>query len=303
MKHKEWILLLISGILFGGCGLTKNTLLYHEGTHVGLQIKANPTDTLEPLSVNLGLERTVVAIVPPACPYKDDEAGKKGDLTKACFQGNPPSTDDTVNAGGHSGEALSVLSLFDLKSKTIEGFTLYQNFASGEAANILSRRLDEDKKNMIGKSVWDAGYTPSDTTPNRGPGGRFGEFGVHKSKAVVAFDNDQNHFDGNKHNVYQVRLANLIALVKDDQGDVAESLKNEIAAVKEKVEKFQGYYKGVEDEIKKLEDSVGTFKSIFKSAKADVTSLFTHLEAANYDGIFIGLCKMFLGDSICGGSK
>ena len=60
MKFKEWVFILISGILFTGCGLTKNTLLYHEGIKIGFQVKANPNDTLEPVSVNLGLDRNMI---------------------------------------------------------------------------------------------------------------------------------------------------------------------------------------------------------------------------------------------------
>lgn len=364
MKHKEWILLLIGGVFLGGCGITKNTLFYHEGTKVGFQVKLSPKDTLEPVSVNLGLDRSILAIVPPTCPYKDETAGT--DMAKACFKGQPPYSKnekgemvlkEPEQVGVHSGEALSVMSIFDLETKTVEGFTIYQNFASGEAANILSNRINLDKAALKTEDL-DASFTKlqqalrnisgvvsddtesneednadskggnkkktsnsitlqgsladkavySNTFSNRGPGGRFGRFGVYEPKTTVAFDNGQENL------YYEISLVStdlnsLLKALKNvklekitDKEKLEEILKELKEVVKifsndENVVALKSDIKTIKEEVENIKSSAEKVISLSKTALDDVKSLFTRLDPPEYDGIIKGFLKALFGSS------
>jgi len=293
----------------------------------------------------------MIAIVPPACPYKDETnessvAGTSGSvdnksLRKSCFKGKPPMQDGEAKpyegVGAHSGEALSILSLFDMETE-LRGVTINQNFASGQAAIILSERVKnagkgkfEGKVNgkidgkvegkiegkvdgkvdgkiegTVNGQVSSNHTLPEDSMkasfassvpPNRGPGGRFGRFGVPEPKAVIAFNNGQN-YDEDKYLDYKVRLAAAKDGLNGINTPEAKAFKVAIESLEKQIKEMKLSYEAAAKEVKTIESSIKSFKGIFSEAKNDVTSLFTHLDKVDYKGFLVSLFDMFFAGII-----
>lgn len=93
-------------------------LYFHESTKVAFAADYNTSDS-QPLSSSFGYKRRIVAVV----PAQEREIPDGG----------------TERNGTNSGEALSLVSKFNVRSGAQEGVVITNNFASGMAARILTR--------------------------------------------------------------------------------------------------------------------------------------------------------------------
>jgi hypothetical protein len=100
---------LVLGIAIMGMGCVNgNTLYFHESAKLGFSAEIKP-DMSEPVSTHIGFKRRVAAVIPPKNPAEND-----GEI--------------------HKGEALSLLSVFDVYAHWAKGVVVQSNFASGKAA-------------------------------------------------------------------------------------------------------------------------------------------------------------------------
>lgn len=102
-------------LVLGGCA--PKALYFHESTKVAFAADYNTSDT-QPLATSFGYKRRIVAVV-PAQERNIPEGG-------------------TERNGTNSGEALSLVSKFNVRAGREEGMTITNNFASGMAARIMT---------------------------------------------------------------------------------------------------------------------------------------------------------------------
>ena len=118
-KHRVIEILVLSGLASTGCA--QNALLFHETTKFSFTAEYKP-DSSQPLSSSLGYKRRIVAVVPPKEPVSQEHAN------------NPQAT--------HKGEALSLVSTFDVEAKGVLGVTIKNYIASGRAATAMTSQDD-----------------------------------------------------------------------------------------------------------------------------------------------------------------
>ena len=113
-------IVLLSGcsLLWSGCA---NELIFMERTKAAVSVDF-ATNPAEPVEVTAGYKRTILAMVPPKQPTSD--------------YANPRSV--------HQGEALSLISSFDLQYKRDDTELVVKNgFVSGKAASIIAKKPAE----------------------------------------------------------------------------------------------------------------------------------------------------------------
>ena len=110
--------LLLTAIAIGLSACAPKALYFHESTKVAFAADYNVSDT-QPLATSLGYKRRIVAVV-PAQERNIPDGG-------------------TERNGTNSGEALSLVSKFNVRAGAHEGIVITNNFASGMAARIMTR--------------------------------------------------------------------------------------------------------------------------------------------------------------------
>lgn len=104
-------------------------LYFHESTKVAFAADYNTSDT-QPLSTSFGYKRRIVAIVPA--------------------QERVIPSGGTERNGTNTGEALSLVSKFNVRAGRSEGVVITNNFASGMAARIMTRSVGSpDSLNVL----------------------------------------------------------------------------------------------------------------------------------------------------------
>ena len=93
-------------------------LYFHESTKVAFAANYNTSDS-QPVSTSFGYKRRIVAVV----PAQEREIPAEGN----------------ERDGTNRGEALSLVSKFNVRAGTGEGVTITNNFASGMAARLMTR--------------------------------------------------------------------------------------------------------------------------------------------------------------------
>lgn len=108
-------------LILTSMGCAQNALLFNETTRFSFTAEYKP-DSSQPISSSLGYKRRIVAIVPPKEPVAQEDAN------------NPQSV--------HKGEALSVVSTFDVEAKATLGAKISNYIASGRAATVMTSQPD-----------------------------------------------------------------------------------------------------------------------------------------------------------------
>ncbi len=110
-------------------GCAPKALYFHESTKVAFAADYNTSDT-QPLGTSFGYKRRIVAVVPAqerVIPFGGTERN-----------------------GTNTGEALSLVSKFNVRSGRTEGVVITNNFASGMAARIMTRSVGSpDSLNVL----------------------------------------------------------------------------------------------------------------------------------------------------------
>lgn len=112
-------LLLLAALGLGACA--PRALYFHETTKVAFAADYNVSDS-QPLATSFGYKRRIVAVVP----------SQERDIPEGGSERN----------GTNRGEALSLVSKFNVRAGTSEGIVITNNFASGMAARIVTRSVD-----------------------------------------------------------------------------------------------------------------------------------------------------------------
>jgi hypothetical protein len=107
----------ISMSILSGCSCVRNALVYYEGAKVGFTAEYKP-DSSQPVKAHLGFERRVVTLVPPENPLTEEER------------------DDPDKVS--NGDALAVVSTFDVVATATEGVEVHNYVATGRAAAVLT---------------------------------------------------------------------------------------------------------------------------------------------------------------------
>lgn len=102
------------------CACAPKALYFHESTKVAFAADYNTSDT-QPLATSFGYKRRIVAVVPA--------------------QERVIPVGGTERNGTNTGEALSLVSKFNVRASTSEGIVITNNFASGMAARIMTRSV------------------------------------------------------------------------------------------------------------------------------------------------------------------
>lgn len=140
MNTAHKLLIIIAAFVFTGC-ISSQALYFHERTKFGFSVQAKPEDPQEKLATHLGFKRQIIAIVPPKLVSK---------RTRNEIDGKPH-TDETEGDKYHEGEALSLVSTFDVTANALKSIHIHNNFASGQAAKNLvdvSNEVYQDSKNV-----------------------------------------------------------------------------------------------------------------------------------------------------------
>jgi hypothetical protein len=103
-------------------------LFFHESTKVAFAADYNTSDT-QPLATSFGYKRRIVAVVP----------GQERNIPGGGSERN----------GTNSGEALSLVSKFNVRAGTREGVVITNNFASGMAARNMTRVAGPEAINVL----------------------------------------------------------------------------------------------------------------------------------------------------------
>ncbi len=112
-------LLLLLALALGAGGCAPDAVFFHESTKLGMTATYNTADS-QPLSSHFGYKRRIVAVVPA--------------------QERVPSPDGNRSRNTNKGEALSLISKFYVRAGGLnEGTVIRNNFATGEAARLLTR--------------------------------------------------------------------------------------------------------------------------------------------------------------------
>lgn len=112
------ILLLATALGLSACA--PRALYFHESTKVAFTADYNTSDT-QPLATTFGYKRRIVAIVPAQVRNIPENGSERN--------------------GTNSGEALSLVSKFNVRAGTSEGIFITNNFASGMAARNMTRSV------------------------------------------------------------------------------------------------------------------------------------------------------------------
>ena len=113
---RSFLLPLAIALGLGACA--PKALYFHESTKIAFAADYNTSDT-QPLSTSFGYKRRILAVV-PAQERNIPDGG-------------------TERNGTNSGEALSLVSKFNVRAGANEGVVITNNFASGMAARIMTR--------------------------------------------------------------------------------------------------------------------------------------------------------------------
>lgn len=126
----------ISKLLTLGAGLTlfcggcaPNAIMFHETSKVGFNTQYQP-DSSQPVNVTLGYKRRIVAVVPSR------DAEKRDTYEIVTFEDKV--TKQKMEVFRPKGEALSMVSRFDVVAKPNEGVAITNYFATGFAARVLT---------------------------------------------------------------------------------------------------------------------------------------------------------------------
>lgn len=114
MRH--YILPLTAALSLSACA--PRALFFHESTKVAFAADYNTSDT-QPIATSFGYKRRIVAVVP----------GQERIIPEG----------GSERTGTNSGEALSLVSKFNVRAGTSEGVVITNNFASGMAARNMTR--------------------------------------------------------------------------------------------------------------------------------------------------------------------
>ena len=121
------LLPLLITLSLGACA--PKALYFHESTKVAFAADYNTSDT-QPLATSLGYKRRIVAVV-PAQERIIPDGGTERNAT-------------------NTGEALSLVSKFNVRAGAKEGVVITNNFASGMAARIMTRSVGSpDSLNVL----------------------------------------------------------------------------------------------------------------------------------------------------------
>ena len=113
---RSFLLPLAIALGLGACA--PKALYFHESTKIAFAADYNTSDT-QPLSTSFGYKRRILAVV-PAQERNIPDGG-------------------TERNGTNSGEALSLVSKFNVRAGANEGVVITNNFASGMAARIMTQ--------------------------------------------------------------------------------------------------------------------------------------------------------------------
>jgi hypothetical protein len=102
------------------CACAPRALYFRESTQVGFAADYNTSDT-QPLATSFGYKRRIVAVVPT----------QERDIPEGMSE----------RSGTNTGEALSLVSKFNVRAGTGEGVIITNNFASGMAARIMTKSV------------------------------------------------------------------------------------------------------------------------------------------------------------------
>lgn len=117
----------VAALSLGACA--PKALYFHESTKVAFAADYNSSDS-QPLSSSFGYKRRIVAVVPAQKRNIPDGA--------------------TERKATNSGEALSLVSKFNVRADSKDGVVITNNFASGMAARIMTRSVGSpDSLNVL----------------------------------------------------------------------------------------------------------------------------------------------------------
>lgn len=123
----------------GGCA--PNAIMFHETSKVGFNTQYQP-DSSQPVNVTFGYKRRIVAVVPSR------DAEKRDTYEIVTFEDKV--TKQKMEVFRPKGEALSMVSRFDVVAKPNEGVAITNYFATGFAARVLT---GENTEQDVAKGV------------------------------------------------------------------------------------------------------------------------------------------------------
>lgn len=129
------LLALGTGLTLLCAGCAPNAILFHETAKVGFNTQYQP-DSSQPVNVTLGFKRRIVAVVPSR------DAEEKDTYEVVTLEDKV--TKQKVHVFRPKGEALSMVSRFDVVAKPNEGVAITNYFATGFAAKVLTEGSDEE---------------------------------------------------------------------------------------------------------------------------------------------------------------
>jgi hypothetical protein len=118
LAMRSSILLFSAFLTLSGCA--PRALFFHESTKVAFAADYNLSDS-QPLATSFGYKRRIVAVVPA--------------------QIRKVAPGESERTGTNAGEALSLVSKFNVRAGTSEGIVITNNFASGVAARIMTDKV------------------------------------------------------------------------------------------------------------------------------------------------------------------
>lgn len=132
MNTAHRLLIIFTAFIFTGC-ISSQALYFHERTKFGFSVQVKPEDPQEKIGTHIGFKRRIVAIVPPKMLSQDTRNAIDD------FNGENKSTESPKLASDmyHEGEALSLVSTFDVTANALKSVHIHNNFASGQAAKNL----------------------------------------------------------------------------------------------------------------------------------------------------------------------
>lgn len=123
------LLTLGAGLSLLCVGCAPNAIIFHETSKVGFNTQYQP-DSSQPVNVTFGYKRRIVAVVPSRDAEKRD--------TYAIVTFEDKATKQKMEVFRPKGEALSMVSRFDVVAKPNEGVAITNYFATGFAARVLT---------------------------------------------------------------------------------------------------------------------------------------------------------------------
>lgn len=117
------------GLALLSSGCAPNAIMFHETAKFGFNTQYQP-DSSQPVNVTLGFKRRIAAVV----PSRDVEQKDTYEVVKIV----DPATQQEMHVFRPKGEALSMVSRFDVVAKPNEGVAITNYFATGLAARVLT---------------------------------------------------------------------------------------------------------------------------------------------------------------------